>query len=98
LFAAAFNYSEPPFYVVFLGTTGIILLMMFCGLMRRIFLGMFAGGLGSACIAWYVLGRGSGDFVGMVQLIGTPATGVVGALACGFTGLVGKWVRRNPNT
>jgi hypothetical protein len=98
LLAAALNYTEPPFYVVLLGTTGIILLMMGCGLMRRIFLGMMAGGVGAACIAWYVLGKGSGDLVGMVQLIGTPASGVVGALACGFTGFVGKWVRRNPNT
>jgi hypothetical protein len=94
---ASFNYIEPPFYAVFLGTAGIIGLMVFCCMMRRIFLGMIAGGLGAAAIAWYVLGKGTGDMAGIMQLIGTPTGGVLGAIACGFTGLIGKWVRRNPN-
>lgn len=94
---ADFSYIQPPFYAVFLGTGGIILLMIACAWMRRIFLGMIAGGLGSAAIAWLVLGKGGGEMVGLMQLIGTPTGGVFGALVCGFTGFMGKWVRRNPN-
>jgi hypothetical protein len=95
---AAFNYNEPPFHIVMLGTGGIIVLMILFGIMRRIVLGMLGGGLGAAAIAWYVLGKGGGELVPLMQVIGAATGGVLGAFACGLAGFLGKWVGRNPKT
>jgi hypothetical protein len=95
---ADLNYVEPPFYVVLLGTMGLVALMIGTGMMRRIVFGMFVGGLCGAAIAWYVLGKGGGELAVPIRLVGTPVCGLFSAIICGIAGFVGKWIRRNPKS
>ncbi len=90
---ASFNFYGPPAEALVLGllTAAVILAGLWSS--RSILAGIVGGAASGAVIAWFVFGYGQGDMVGLMQIVGALLFGVVGAVAGGLAGLVGKLSR-----
>ena len=87
---ASFNYTGPSggtiAVALVVATTALLLL----GATRSVIAGVCGGAISGAAIAWFVLGAGAGDLTGLMQLVYSPVCGVLGAVAGGVAGAIGK--------
>ena len=85
---ASFYYYLPSVQTCLVGITFAIVVQIVLGFSKRVRAGILGGAISWAAITWVVLGRGSGDMVGLVQIFWTPILAILGAIIGGVAAKV----------
>jgi hypothetical protein len=92
----SFNYTGPSGSTIAVALMVAATVLLLLGATRNVIAGVCGGAISGAALAWFVLGAGGGDLTGLMQLVYSPICGVLGALAGGVAGAIGKAYRRPP--
>jgi len=90
---ASFNYSGPSGSTIAVALVVAATALLLLGATRNVIAGTFGGAISGAALAWFVLGAGGGDLTGLMQRVYSPVCGVLGAVAGGVAGAIGKAFR-----
>jgi hypothetical protein len=87
---ASFNYTGPSGSTIAVALVVAALVLLLLGATRNVLVGACGGALSGAALTWFVLGSGAGDLTGLMQLFYSPVCGVLGAVAGGAAGAIGR--------
>jgi hypothetical protein len=90
---ASFNYTGPSGSTIAVALAVAATVLLLLGATRNVIAGIFGGAISGATLAWFALGAGGGDLTGLMQLVYSPVCGVLGAVAGGVAGAIGKAFR-----